>query len=112
MAQVCDDCNLVQVGIDVTGEAVQRAGRKLVTSYKQAQDPLSGPLQQLGGLAEGAKKAARRSVSKQLPSSDLYHGDIATASATNPGTCYMTLNTLISWHLHVPGQTGSEIRQR
>lgn len=79
---------LLQVGIDVTGEAVQRAGRKVASAYKQAHDPLSHSLQQLAGLAEGAvKKTADVPVSKQLPSAQLYHGDIATANATKPGKC-------------------------
>ena len=77
----------MQVGVDVTGDAVQRAGRKVAAAYKQAQDPLSLPLQQLGGLAEGARKTAGASTSKQLPSAQLYHGDIATANATKPGEC-------------------------
>ncbi|KAL3161025.1 hypothetical protein ABBQ38_009409 [Trebouxia sp. C0009 RCD-2024] len=73
------------VGIDVTGEAVQRAGRKVAGAYKQAQDPLSHSLQQLAGLAEGAeKKTAEAPTSKQLPSAQLYHGDIATANAMKP----------------------------
>ena len=69
----------------MAGEAVQRAGRKLVAAHKQAHDPLSEPLQQLGGLAEGAKKSGRAAASKQLPSAQLYHGDIATANASTPG---------------------------
>lgn len=75
----------MQFGIDVAGEAVQRAGRKLVAAHKQAHDPLSDSLQQLGGLAEGAKKSGGTEASKQLPSAQLYHGDIATASASTPG---------------------------
>lgn len=77
----------VQVGVDVAGDAVQRAGRKVAAAYKQAQDPLSLPLQQLGGLADGARKSAGLSTGKQLPSAQLYHGDIATAHATEPGDC-------------------------
>lgn len=80
-------CSGMQVGVDITGEAVQRAGRKVAAAYKQAQDPLSLPLQQLGGLAGGASKNAGVSSSKQLPSAQLYHGDIATANATKPGEC-------------------------
>ncbi|KAL0050416.1 hypothetical protein WJX82_010839 [Trebouxia sp. C0006] len=72
------------VGLDIAGEAVQRASRKLVAAYKQAADPLSGPLQQWQGLAEGGAKLTGGPVSKQLPSSQLFHGDIATASATKP----------------------------
>ena len=80
---------LLQVGIDVTGEAVQRAGRKVAGAYKQAQDPLSHSLQQLTGLAEGAgKQTAEAPMDKQLPSAKLYHGDIATASAMKPGKCH------------------------
>lgn len=73
----------------MTGEAVQRAGRKVAGAYKQAQDPLSHSLQQLAGLAEGAeKKTAEAPTSKQLPSAQLYHGDIATANAMKPGKCH------------------------
>lgn len=71
---------------------MQRAGRKVAAAYQQAQDPLSLPLQQLGGLAEGAKKAAGASSSKQLPSAQLYHGDIATANATKPGKSWQQLS--------------------
>jgi len=80
-------CCMLQVGLDIAGEAVQRASRKLVAAYKQAADPLSGPLQQWQGLAEGGAKLTGGPVSKQLPSSQLFHGDIATASATKPGKC-------------------------
>ena len=80
-------CSCMQVGVDITGEAVQRAGRKVAAAYKQAQDPLSLPLQQLGGLAGGASQTAGVSSSKQLPSAQLYHGDIATANACKPGKC-------------------------
>ncbi|KAL3162894.1 hypothetical protein ABBQ32_009341 [Trebouxia sp. C0010 RCD-2024] len=73
------------VGIDVTGEAVQRAGRKVAGAYKQAQDPLSHSLHQLAGLAEGAgKKIAEAPANKELPSAQLYHGDIATSNAMKP----------------------------
>ena len=78
---------MLQVGLDIAGEAVQRASRKLVAAYKQAADPLSDPLQQWQGLAEGVAKLTGGPVSKQLPSSQLFHGDIATASATKPGKC-------------------------
>ena len=77
----------LQVGVDVTGEAVQRAARKVVAGYKQADDPLSDPLQQWQGLTEGGGKAPGGPVSKQLPSCQLYHGDIATANANRPGNC-------------------------
>lgn len=88
----------MQVGVDVTGEAVQRAGRKVAAAYKQAQDPLSAPLQQLGGLAEGARKTAGASASKQLPSAQLYHGDIATANARKPGECCAYLTWIKHYH--------------
>ncbi len=81
---------MLQVGLDIAGEAVQRASRKLVAAYRQAADPLSDPLQQWQGLAEGGAKLTRGPVSKQLPSSQLFHGDIAIASATKPGKCSLT----------------------
>ena len=81
----------LQVGVDVTGEAVQRAARKIVAGYKQADDPLSDPLQQWQGLTEGGGKAPGGPVSKQLPSCQLYHGDIATANANRPGNCTVPL---------------------
>lgn len=84
-------CCTLQVGLDVAGEAVQRASRKLVAAYKQAADPLSNTLQQWQGLAERGDKLTGGPVSKQLPSSRLFHGDIATANATKPGKC--SLNT-------------------
>ena len=83
-------CYMLQIGLDIAGEAVQRASRKLVAAYKQAADPLSDPLQQWQGLAEGGAKLTGGPVSKQLPSSQLFHGDIATASATKPGKCSLT----------------------
>ena len=73
--------------MDITGEAVQRASRKVAAAYKQAADPLSDPLQQWQGLAEGRPKPPQAPVSKQLPSSQLFHGDIATANAMKPGKC-------------------------
>lgn len=78
---------MLQIGLDIAGEAVQRASRKLVAAYRQAADPLSDPLQQWQGLGEGGAKLIGGPVSKQLPSSQLFHGDIATASATKPGKC-------------------------
>lgn len=73
----------------MTGEAVQRAGRKVAGAYKQAQDPLSHSLHQLAGLAEGAgKKIAEAPANKELPSAQLYHGDIATSNAMKPGKCH------------------------
>ncbi|KAA6429266.1 MAG: methyltransferase type 12 [Trebouxia sp. A1-2] len=78
-------CLSDHVGLDVAGEAVQRASRKLVAAYKQAADPLSNTLQQWQGLAERGDKLTGGPVSKQLPSSRLFHGDIATANATKPG---------------------------
>ena len=83
-------CCMLQVGLDIAGEAVQRASRKLLAAYKQAADPLSDSLQQWQGLAEGGSKLTECLVSKQLPSSQLFHGDIATASATKPGKCSLT----------------------
>ena len=77
--------------MDITGEAVQRAARKVVAAYKQADDPLSDPLQQWQGLSEGGAKASGGPVSKQLPCSQLYHGDIATANATKPGRSSLPL---------------------
>ena len=83
----------VQVGVDITGEAVTRAGRKLLGAYRQADDPLSDPLQQWRGLGEATSKPTGGPASKQLPGSRLYHGDIATASAADPGMyCYLTLS--------------------
>lgn len=73
------------IGVDITAEAVTRAGRKLLGAYRQADDPLSDPLQQWGGLAEGPSKPSGGPASKQLPGSQLYHGDIATASAADSG---------------------------
>ena len=75
----------MQIGVDITAEAVTRAGRKMLAAYKQADDPLSNPLQQWGGLSEGPAKPTAGPVGKQLPGSQLYHGDIATASAAKPG---------------------------
>ena len=83
-------CCTLQVGLDIAGEAVQRASRKLLAAYKQAADPLSDSLQQWQGLAEGGSKLTECLVSKQLPSSQLFHGDIATASATKPGKWSLT----------------------
>lgn len=76
----------VQVGVDITGPAVQRAARKVAAAYKNAQDPLSDPMQKWGGLYEGssANKAAD-SGSKAFPACQLLHGDIATAAAHQPG---------------------------
>lgn len=87
-------CCMLQIGLDIAGEAVQRASRKLVAAYKQAADPLSDPLQQWQGLAEGGAKLTGGPVSKQLPSSQLFHGDIATASATKPGKYSLTTGKL------------------
>ena len=81
----------MQIGVDITGEAVTRAGRKLLGAYRQADDPLSDPLQQWGGLAEGPSKTTGGPASKQLPGSQLYHGDIATASAADTGMCLYLL---------------------
>lgn len=77
----------LQVGVDITGEAVKRASRKVAAAYKQAADPLSDPLQQWQGLAEGQANPTQAPASKQLPSSQLFHGDIATANAMKPGKC-------------------------
>ena len=76
----------VQVGVDITGPAVQRAARKVAAAYKNAQDPLSDPMQKWGGLHEesSANKAAD-SGSKAFPACQLLHGDIATAAAYQPG---------------------------
>jgi hypothetical protein len=87
-------CCMLQIGLDIAGEAVQRASRKLVAAYKQAADPLSDPLQQWQGLAEGGAMLTGGPVSKQLPSSQLFHGDIATASATKPGKYSLTTGKL------------------
>ena len=75
----------MQIGVDITAEAVIRAGRKVLAAYKQADDPLSKPLQQWGGLSDGPAKPSGVSANKQLPGCQLYHGDIATASAAQPG---------------------------
>lgn len=75
----------LQIGVDISGQAAQRAARKLATACKQSQDPLSGPLQQLGGLGVGSEASQSAAQSKTLPAWQIIHGDIATAAAQQPG---------------------------
>ena len=89
---------MMQVGVDVSGEAVQRAGRKLVAAYRQADDPLSLPLHHWQPLAQATSNPTGDPPTKQLPSSQLYHGDIATANAAKPGMYPLVCVLLASLH--------------
>lgn len=62
-----------------------------MAAYKQADDPLSHPLQQLGVQAEGSAAPTGAPASKQLPCSLLYHGDIAADAAAKPGRRFSRL---------------------
>ena len=75
----------MQVGVDIAGPAVQRAARKVAAAYKHAQDPLSDPLQKWGGLHEASDGSKADSGSQSFPACQLWHGDIATAAAEQPG---------------------------